>query len=233
VRDPGGDLVFLLGTTGVGTGNVQRSLALADRVLLPATFDLSNGDGIPTAYGGTGEYLPDDVILDAVELGIIKARIADYNNVISTEAQNAGAAFVDAFTRTNDVHANGVLLGGLLFTTDFLSGGLFGYDGLHPTNLGYGVVTQWFVDAINETYGGSIPPVDLGPMVFDVVQPPASLFDVIFGSAAVETMMGAMGVPTNEEIEEIWRQRLDDRMSPHRRSHGGRRDVLERRTRER
>jgi len=229
VRDPVNDeLVFLLGTTGT---NTQRSLTLADRVILPATALLSIGVGIPVQYGGTGEYLPNDVILDAAELSTIQTRIADFNDVIAAEALDAGAAFVDAYTLMNDVHADGVHLGGLDFTTDFLTGGLIGYDGLHPTNLGYGIVTQWFVDAINQTYGGSIPPVDLGPLVFGSIPQPSSLADIIFGPQAQTAALASMGLPDSATLQEIKERMRRDRTSPRQRSVGDRRDVLERRIR--
>ena len=231
VRDPVLDeLVFLLGTDGTGT---QRSLTILDRVILPASSLLTDGVGIPVIYGGTGEYLPDDVILDATELGTIQARIDAFNTVIATEAQDAGAAFVDAYARMNDMVDDGVILGGLLFTDDFLTGGLFGYDGIHPTNLGYGIVTQWFVDAINATYGGSIPPVDLGPLVFGAIPEPAGLFDIIFGQQAQNAVLSSMGLPDTATLQVIKERMHRDRSSPRERSVGSRRDVLERRTRDR
>jgi hypothetical protein len=229
VLDPGtGELVFLLGTTGTGA---QRSLTNQDRVILPASALLSAGDGIPVAYGGTGEYLPDDVILDESELSTIQARIDAFNAVIATEAQDAGAALVDAYSRMNEITDDGVVLGGLLFTDDFLTGGLFGYDGIHPTNLGYGIVTQWFVDAINRTYGGSIPPVDLGPLVFGSIPQAASLGDILFGQQSQNAVLASMGLPDTETLRAIKVRMQRDRSSPRQRPSVDRRDVLDRRTR--
>lgn len=231
VRDSGTDeLVFLLGTDGTG---VQRSLTLQDRVILPASVLLSDGDGIPVQYGGTGEYLPDDVILDVDELGTIQARIDAFNTVIEAEAQNASAALVDAYGRMNEIIDDGVVLGGLLFTDDFLTGGLFGYDGIHPTNLGYGIVTQWFVDAINETYGGAIPPVDLGPLVFGSIPQVGSLADLFFGQQAQNAVLASVGLPDTETLRQIKVRMQHDRSSPRQRSVGSRREVPERRTRDR
>jgi hypothetical protein len=231
VLDPGtGELVFLLGTTGTGA---QRTLTILDRVILPASALLSNGDGIPVAYGGTGAYLPDDVILDVDELDTIQTRIDAFNTVIAAQAQNAGAALVDAYARMNSIIDDGVLLGGLLFTDDFLTGGLFGYDGIHPTNLGYGIVTQWFVDAINATYGGSIPPVDLGPLVFGSIPQASSLADLFFGPQAQSSVLASMGLPDTETLQQIKVRMQHDRSTPRRRSIGSRRDVLDRRTRDR
>ena len=229
VYDSGtGELVFLLGTTGA---DVQRSLTLADRVILPASALLSDGDGIPVIYGGNGTFLPDDVILDVDELETIQTRIDAFNAVIATEAQDAGAALVDAYSRMNEIIDDGVLLGGLLFTDDFLTGGLFGYDGIHPTNLGYGIVTQWFVDAINRTYGGSIPPVDLGPLVFGSIPQVASLGNILFGQQSQNAVLSSMGLPDIETLREIKVRMQRDRSSPRQRPSGDRRDVIERRTR--
>jgi lysophospholipase L1-like esterase len=228
VLDDGGELVFLLGTDESGT---QRTLTIDDKVILPASSLLSDGVGIPVIYDGTGEYLPDDVILDETELGVIQTRIDGFNALIATEAQDAGAAFVDAYARMNQIIDDGVLLGGLTFTDDFLTGGLFGYDGIHPTNLGYGIVTQWFVDAINQTYGGSIPPVDLGPLVFGSIPQPSSLGDIIFGSQAQSAVLASMGLPDSATLQEIKERMRRDRTSPRQRSVGDRRDVLERRIR--
>jgi lysophospholipase L1-like esterase len=220
--------IFLLGTTGTGA---QRSLTLADRVILPASALLSQGMGIPTDLGGTGQYLPDNVILDDVELGTITSRIDSFNALIATEAQDAGAAFVDAYTLMNDVTQNGVLLGGVTFTTDFLTGGLYGYDGLHPTNLGYGIVTQWFVDAINQHYGGSIPPVDLGPLVFGSIPGGSSLGGSILGAQTQNAMLASMGSPDVEKLQEIKRRMQRDRSAPHQQRARDRRELPDRRDR--
>ena len=40
------------------------------------------------------------------------------------------------------VTAQGYMVGGINLTNAFLSGGLFGYDGVHPTDLGYLVMAQ-------------------------------------------------------------------------------------------
>jgi hypothetical protein len=52
------------------------------------------------------------------------------------------------------------MVGGKQLTTDFL-GGIFSLDGIHPTNTGYGIVANAFIDVINQTYGTAIPLVSL------------------------------------------------------------------------
>ena len=39
-----------------------------------------------------------------------------------------------------DVAQHGLPIGGLTFTSNFLTGGLFSYDGVHPTAIGYAYV---------------------------------------------------------------------------------------------
>ncbi|HEU4786090.1 MAG TPA: hypothetical protein VFS57_01730, partial [Gemmatimonadaceae bacterium] len=42
-------------------------------------------------------------------------------------------------------------------TTSFLTGGIFSYDGVHPSNAGYAVVADEWVKWINSTYGADLP----------------------------------------------------------------------------
>ena len=61
---------------------------------------------------------------------------------------------------------SGIRVGGISYSSAFLTGGVFGYDGVHPTPFGYAYIANLFIDAINATYGGDIPEVDLYPFVF-------------------------------------------------------------------
>jgi hypothetical protein len=49
---------------------------------------------------------------------------------------------------------------GLRLTTDFL-GGLFSLDGLHPTNTGYGIMANQFIQTMNEGFKTHIPLVNV------------------------------------------------------------------------
>ncbi len=41
------------------------------------------------------------------------------------------------------------------------SGGILSFDGIHPSNTGYGLIASVFIDTINQAYGTAIPQVDL------------------------------------------------------------------------
>ena len=46
----------------------------------------------------------------------------------------------------------GIPVGGVTFTSAFLTGGVFSYDGVHPTQLCYALVANEFIAAINERF---------------------------------------------------------------------------------
>ena len=170
----GGAPVPLIGPDG--------PLAAGDHVLLTAQAQLAVGRGIPTALGGTGVPLSDSVVLNAAETAAIADRINQYNAVIRDVASQVGAAFVDANALLNQAATTGINVGGVTFSAAFLTGGIFSYDGIHPTSFGYAFIANQFIDAINDKFGGSIPEVDLFPFLFgptDIVAVPATGADSV------------------------------------------------------
>jgi lysophospholipase L1-like esterase len=158
VRDPGGNPIPLIGPDG--------PLQAGDFVLLTASTELGAGRGIPVAFGGSGVPLSNNAVLSAAEAATIKAHVDAYNATIRTVATEKNAAFVDANSVLRNIAASGLRVGGISYSSAFLTGGIFGYDGVHPTPFGYAYIANLFIDAINATYGGDIPEVDLYPFVF-------------------------------------------------------------------
>ena len=146
-----------------------------DYVTLSASALLAQGIGIPVAAGGTGQPLPEGsvdaqglhagVILRAAEIAAIQARTNDLNGVITAVAQAVGAKVVDFNAIFADIIAHGRLVGGVELGPAFLTGGIFSYDGIHPQRLGYAIVANEFVKAINADYGTKIAEVNLQPFV--------------------------------------------------------------------
>jgi hypothetical protein len=156
-------------------------LGAGDFVLLTGAAQLQQGIGIPAALGGTGLGLGDQFVLSASEVATIRARTAAFNGIIAAAASQAQGALVDIAARFTDIVAHGYTIGGITYTTAFLTGGLFSYDGVHPTPFGYAFLANEFIAAINRTYGGSIPPVDLFPFMFG---PEASAGATLSGDTA-------------------------------------------------
>jgi lysophospholipase L1-like esterase len=160
-----GQTVALLGPTGPLPANSLVTLAAAPLLL--------KGDGIPTALGGTGRGLPDEVILDLNEVAVIRERVAQYNQVIATICQAAGIPVLDINAFLSDVAANGRTIGGVSLTSAYLSGGLFGYDGIHPTDLGYALIANQWIRLVNAR-GGQLEEVNLGPYLGVTATPAAA-----------------------------------------------------------
>ena len=134
---------------GIQAGDFVNQLGLTD---------------IPLILGGTMKGpLPDAAVLSASEVVTVQTMVKAYNGVIAASAQTAGAALVDINTLFANTTANGITVNGIKGTTSFL-GGVFSLDGIHPTNTGYAVVANAFIDTMNKAFGKSIPDVNLVPI---------------------------------------------------------------------
>jgi lysophospholipase L1-like esterase len=132
-------------------------------VLLTAASVMAQGVGIPQSLGGTGEPLPDQYFLNAGEINTILTATAQFNQTISDLAATYDFALFDANAFFSSVVANGGFVPGAgldTLKTDYITGGLFSLDGVHPTNIGYAVVANQFIKALNDHYGTDIQLVD-------------------------------------------------------------------------
>jgi len=143
--------------TGVPSAIVEVLLGLAaGDYVTPDAFAL-----IPGILGdpATGP-LPGSVVLTAAEVADVRAATAGYNAIIAAQAARHGAALVDIYGLTARLRADGVVVGGQRLTTEFL-GGLFSLDGIHPTNTGYAIIANEFIRALDTTFAGDVPPVNV------------------------------------------------------------------------
>jgi len=148
----------------------DANLMPGDLVLLTAADSLAIGTGIPLggynyvnpSAPGNGRALPEALILRTSEVASLQATVAAYNGVIDTVATRRNAALVDLNRLLREVATNGITYGSTVYTDDFVTGGIFGLDGVHPTDLGYAVMANAMIDAVNAKFGASIRHVDLG-----------------------------------------------------------------------
>jgi lysophospholipase L1-like esterase len=152
----GGARVPLLGPSGP-----LPSTAL---VTLAASTLLGQGIGIPTALGGTGAPLPDEVVLDPSEIAIIQDHVAANNQAIREICGAANIPVLDVHGLLEELATTGRHVGGITLNSAFLVGGVFSYDGIHPNDIGYALMANEFIGVINAN-GGSLPPVDLGAVL--------------------------------------------------------------------
>lgn len=161
---------------GQKQGQPAGPLPAGTRVTLGASALLAQGIGIPTALGGTGLPLPDGGIVNGAfvpgvllfndELTQIAERTAQLNEKIGTIAAENDIPVVDINGILHDIADHGIIFGGIEFSSSFLTGGIYSYDGVHPNSFGYAVTANEFIKTVNAHYATSIPLVDLYPYVF-------------------------------------------------------------------
>ena len=135
-------------------------------------FGLNHGDlvtpyafALIEAMGGSLTLLPESisdgpVIIRAASVAQIRETVVAYNAIIAEVAASNGAVLVVLYSLVNDLAAHGMVVRGQKLTTGFL-GGLFSYDGVHPTNTGYAVIANEFIKAMNRNLRAGIPPISI------------------------------------------------------------------------
>ncbi len=148
---------------------------------LSALFGIAPGDfvtpegltEIATILAGTQTTpLSDAGVLTAAEAVTVRAQVTAFNQVIAAQATAANATLVDINALFTQVAATGLTVNGYTGTASFL-GGFFSLDGIHPTNTGYAVIANTFIDAMNASFKTTIPDVALAPIAAaDPLWPP-------------------------------------------------------------
>ncbi len=109
--------------------------------------------------------IEDKDVLDSSELDAIGAARTAYNSTIASLASANGLAFYNVSRDLSQAANGGIPFDGGVITSDFVTGGGFSLDGVHPTPRAHALVTNGILDAIEITYGAKLPrvnPADFG-----------------------------------------------------------------------
>ncbi len=132
-----------------------------DLVLLPAKGFIKRGYGLPASFpNSNGEPLPDDVILDKNEQEIVSNLIDDYNAAIDSICLLRKIPVVDMYSFFKEI-TNTFHTAGLTVSANFITGGFYSLDGIHPTDLGHALIANEWLRVINSSFRVSIPPVNV------------------------------------------------------------------------
>lgn len=173
-------------------------------VTLGASSFLAKGIGIPAGLGGTGVPLPDNVILDPTEVATIRDRVATNNLAIAEICASAQIPVLDVNAILREITNEGRDLGGVSLSSAFLTGGVFSFDGVHLTDLGYAILANEWIALINKR-GGKLPPVNLGPYFGLAISGDGeSRVMAAAGRSQVVASGAAAGVPRFEFSEEAY-----------------------------
>ncbi len=152
---------YLTDLSALGLPSYRHATA-NDLVVLPAQgiigtlADPSN----PASVNGVGVPLADMwVLLPEEQMAIEQATVA-FNSTIESLAAKYDLPFLDANGLLEKVANGGVAAGAVTITNDYVTGGAFSLDGVHPSPRGYAVIANAMIDLINAKYGSNIPKVD-------------------------------------------------------------------------
>lgn len=151
----GGDVWITEGSYSNNPGNVRKATN-EDLILLTASDELAIGNGL-----SQNKPLDHTFVLDKDEKAISQSTVIAYNNVIRSLAASYGFAVADMYEFMRDLES-GLVFDGIDFSPEFVSGGVFSLDGVHPNSRGYAIITNKFIDVINQHYSSTIPTVVVG-----------------------------------------------------------------------
>ncbi|MFD1467854.1 SGNH/GDSL hydrolase family protein [Hymenobacter caeli] len=156
------------GLYGQPTGKYWRDYYRQLKPSLPATvpnlsvFLLAMGVDTTKAFGqSTGNPFPSILVLDGTEQANVATATNAYNGIISSAAVTRGLALFDANTYFRGVATGGQAANAVNNTASYVSGNIFGLDGVHPTPRGYALVANEILRAINAKYGSTFQDVNV------------------------------------------------------------------------
>ena len=168
----GAGAASFLGTLYGKARHARNTTGNRDYILLPTrgliTPPNNVQSGLPIgleafSIRGISYPLQDSAVLTAYETGLVKTATDAYNSKISAVASAKGLAFVDANAILSQVATtSGISANGFTVKSDYITGGGFSTDGVHPSPRGYALIANKALEAINAKYGSNLGSYDLG-----------------------------------------------------------------------
>jgi lysophospholipase L1-like esterase len=152
-----GDLVLLEAGDDLDLGLGMSEATALLRIMSESGLDSAAAAvGLPERFPRAGEPLGGEYTLIAEEVASLARFTEEYNTVIDTMAAAHGLPLVDAHARMAAAAAHGVDYDGLHLSTEFITGGLFSLDGVHPSSFGHALLASYFIETINAAYGSNL-----------------------------------------------------------------------------
>lgn len=133
----------------------MRQIKEDEKVLLSASTGI-----LGEAGWGSKEPMPEDQVLSSQELAAIKDATTRFNTIIAGAASQYELPVADINQLLIEAE-KGLVIDGNLYTTEFVTGGIFSLDGIHTSGRGSAVITNRFIETINKHYGATVPLVNV------------------------------------------------------------------------
>ena len=152
--------------TGLNPALTNMRQATGDDLILLTSSSLI---GIPAIAGdltklwGISAPFLDEHVLTETEVETVETARAAFNAKIKSTADgNANFLFYDSAAAMAELKNDGVAYGTGYIDANYVTGGGFSLDGVHPTSRGYAVVANQMIDVINTGFGANVPKVNPG-----------------------------------------------------------------------
>jgi lysophospholipase L1-like esterase len=152
---------YLTSLAPLGLPSYRQATADDFLVLPSSSFIGTLVDGNANNINGVTVPLSDKWVLSKEEIVEVKNATDAYNVTIKAAATANNLAYVDTALVMNQLLNGGIPYDGYILKADFIFGGAFSLDGVHPTARGYAMIANMFSKAINEKYGSNLPQVKL------------------------------------------------------------------------
>lgn len=163
------DLTAILISQGVDTATANlvgqlRQANAEDLLLLPSSSVIGTlaDPGNPMSIMGVAVPLPDGLVLTKNEQARVHNAMVSYNSTIQALAGQHDLAFVDANALLTQLADGGLPYDAGMLTSDYVTGGAFSLDGVHPTARGYAFIANEMVRVINSKFNANLPVVKIG-----------------------------------------------------------------------
>ena len=157
---------YIAATYGVGPGGYLTETGFFKTV---ATLQ---GGSVTPVLSAPGDYLVDAFALQ------VRGLNGEYNAAVSAAALSTGVPLVDIRGIFHAIKtAGGIPINPPFCCTLGFGGGLLSIDGLHPSNTGYALIANAFIQTIDARYGATAPPLSAAELqavaASDPYAPPA------------------------------------------------------------
>ncbi len=118
-------------------------------------------DAMQLSVSGITFPLADRYVLTKHEITNINTTANAFDAIIRQAAIDYNLALYDARKHMNTLSREGITYNGVHYNADFIKGGAFSLDGVHPNNAGHALIANGFIEAINMKFQSNLPTVDV------------------------------------------------------------------------
>lgn len=196
--------------------DIVAPIAQTTLVPLGTREKLAQGYGLPPLFKNfppfnqlphTGDPLESTDVITAEEFAAVLARVGEYNTVINAAASARQIPVADVAGLFNRVFsATGEHIGPVTITSAPVTGGFFSFDFFHLTDLGYLLMGNEFIKAINAGYDTEIPLASITQLyanngAFFGDGTPSESASKMITSESVKQIMALWAQPTVKKIK--------------------------------